>query len=597
MHSSILFEFQKDFSIFNPNLDSSGNQISSQPDVYDKNRFNIVLNGNTLVENVDYKVNFANAEVFVIREFVPNLTTSSLIQFILYSNSSKTTIVNSISSSINPLGGSLTLDKVNIGKCETVNVNSNLESRAYIGFTKNSASAAVKIKSGSNLLAFVTASDFDKQSILEVGPTSNMTFTNGVLTNNYSAPSIMEAVTTPRIVTSSNNFIIETSMDTLSGRGIDTFRIDGVGFARIEHPGSTYALVNPLGEETLITKSDLPLGAIFKVEVTSSEYILTVNGVEKIRYTRTSTYNSPVGNFTSSSIATPVSPIVVPYGTPVVFHPTSGGNSYVQVLFSAGIGLIRSIINNFPEIPYFGVSNTFTNTCPDNQFNLYTLEDQNSKSGFELEWHSVANPTSNSTKLSNLYVGPGTYYAVQKQTGVSCYGVTRMITVTQTSCCTSLTTANFTLPAETIINQTFTTQAQGLDGDAPYTYLWTVTNGVIIGSNVSNIVSITPTGHPINVNLLVNNCGGVGNYTLSKSTNVKVECNKVVAIDISCSLTSVTNAIVNLQGVSESNRVVSFTNNELIFKTKVGQHNYSVTLMGEGTEKPVYITLKNIVCS
>lgn len=600
MHSSNIFEFQQAFTIFSLDTDTSGNPLSTPPDVYDKNRLNIVLDGVTLVEGTDYTVLFMNGGAAVIRGFNRPLTTASVLQFFLYSNASKTTVVNSFSTSIKELGGTLTLSKSTVTSCDSSNVNSYLNSRATIGFSKEGASAPVRIKSGSGSLNLALTSDFQYQSIPQIGSASNLTFSSGVLTNSISGDDIIEAVTTERAISLGQSFIIETTYEKLySGGeyGIDAFLIDGVGFARIEHPSESYEVLSPQGVGTDHSKVGLAQGTVFRIEATTTEYILTVGGTEIARYNRNSTYSSDKGSFTSASVTTPTNPLVVPYNTPVVFHPTSPGTGYIDVRFNVGIGKRVAVTTIFPSVPSFAGGNSYSNTCPSSTFNLGSLVDSNSNAGYSLEFHSVSAPTSDATKLTNLNVGAGTYYAVQKQNLVSCYSASRSITVSINSCCVEVTSGSIQGTSSTTIDDNELFSVTGLNGTGPYTYLWSVVRGTIIGSNTGSEVVIRPTGHPMLVTLIVNNCSGVGNATFNRTVNVTTECVKTVNIDLSCKLNQITAISGTIQGVTEPNRVTEWSDSYIKFRTSPGLHNYYFVLTGGPDEQPVTVTLKNIVCS
>lgn len=597
MHSSVLFQFQKNFSIFDLGVDTSNNPITNPPATFNKAKLKITLNGNTLVEGTDYDVVFMNGSVAVIREFIPSLETSSILVISLYQDDAQTVLSNTITPAIYPLGGVLSLNKSTVTKCDTINISASLNSRATIGFNKNGVSSPVKIKSGSGTLQNIQTSDIQYQTNPEIGAATNIVFNSGILMNNPATNTVIEVVSTERAISSGQSFIIETTYNP-TVTGIDAFMIDGVGFALVEQTGQpTYEILKPFDPSESKTRVGLNAGDIFRVEATISEYILTVGSTEVGRFTRNTRYSSNRGNFNSSTNPTQANPFTAPYNTPVVFHPTTAGTGYVEVAFSNGVGLRQNITADYPNQPYFGVSNTFQNTCPDNTFNLYSLTDQNNKAGYTLEFHTVASPTSDTTKVPSMSVGAGTYYAVQKQNGAFCYGQSRQITVNIVNCCVNVTQATLNGPDNAVKGQAVSYSVSGLNGTPPYAFGWTVTNGTIIGSSTSDVISISPTAHPLAVQVVINNCSASGVVTRNKSTNVKLNCSKVVTIDLACKLDAISSIVGTLQGVVEPNRVTAWGLTSITFKTEIGQHNYHFIINGGPGETPIELTLKNVVCT
>ena len=427
---------------------------------------------------------------------------------------------------------------------------------------------------------------------------SNLNIVNGKLTNIMSNE-IVEVVSKGFIITPTQSLIIETEFGGNNITGIDGFTIDGVGFTLIESMTPYYTILNPYGNPTIeVLKSGLAIGTKFRVEVTSTEYILTVGTEEKARFIRNSVYSSPNGNFTSASISVPTNPLLTQYNTPVVFYPTVDGSGFIEVQFNVGINKRENVTISLPNKPFFGSSTvSLTNTCPDTYVSLYSLVDQNSKTGYSLEYHTVAIPTSDSTKITNLNISTsGIIYAIQKENGKFCYGLSTPINISIQNCCTPVTTAILNGPDITKKGQSATYVVTGLNGTGPYTFNWTVINGEIIGSTTSDMLVVNPVDHPLNVQVVINNCNGIGSLIRSKNSDVQLDCSKSVIIDLNCKMDNVENVIVTLQGVSEPNRIVNFTNTTITFKTSIGQHNYHVRVYGSENEY-LDIYLKNIICS
>lgn len=171
-------------------------------------------------------------------------------------------------------------------------------------------------------------------------------------------------------------------------------------------------------------------------------------------------------------------------------------------------------------------------------------------------------------------------------------------TVHLTVQCTVLNpaTIQITGPDEVSIGDNVTYNVTGITGSTPYTYKWNVTNGIIIGSDSSNVVVVSSTAHPLQISVTVNNCGGLSSVTKTKEVNVISECVKVINIDTECKIPNIEDVKVTIAGVNESNRVVDYTDKTVMFRASLGMHNYKLVITGSSTEPPVEIILKNIIC-
>lgn len=359
MTSTTLFEFQKNFSVFDPSLTDSGDFISNPPANYTKDVFDIVINGITLITDIDYTVTFANYGVYVIRNLTRVLSIGQTVTFNLYTNSSKTVLANTFSTQVRPLGGTISLSKTSpYYQCDSVDVNAKLDSRATIGF--HDGSSAVRIGTSFGSLSNITKENFEFVTSSIIGTPANLNIVNGV----YQNSGFTEATTLQHVINVGNSFIIETTISNPTQvTGLDAFNIDGVGFARVG-AGNSFYVLDPNGNEFEYPKSNYTFPIKYSVEATTTNYVIRVNDTILHNFTRSSTYSSTVGNFSTTISGPRSNPIVVAYNTPVIYHPLTQGNGRIDVNFNVGVGLSNSITNNLARVPYFTTGNVYTNTCP-----------------------------------------------------------------------------------------------------------------------------------------------------------------------------------------------------------------------------------------
>ena len=549
---------------------------------------------NVVVSPSNYTVVWPTPDIAVFDNLQFSLKTTDIFKVEVFSNSGMTTLLDQatipikffykyIEVSGDVTNGILPTDTTDksanmntpliIRDCQEVNLNSHSLHIATVGIKGSSQSAAILINGNP-----AVASDF----VDAVRP-SYLPFTfnsSGVMTKDI-GDKLNDSVTNPRTFP----FTIETSRTRSDQGGLDTFVIDGIGFSKLSHVQPDW--IDASGNRTDFNAN---IGDTFKVEVTNSEYRVLHNDILIYSTPKRVTYTSNIGTIPNANN--------INLGTEVSYTPTVYGDGYINAKFntSDALQLVRNIITRkptFSNLPIGGL----TNTCPVETVNLGTLIDTNltSGDGIVLEFHTSDVPT-NATKLTNLNVGQGTYYAVQKQLSNSCYGLTTLVTVNITSCCTNITTGTLQGPDELTDGVSGVFSITGLNGTSPYTYLWSVVNGEIIGSPNHETAVISPTSHPMTVQVIVNNCNGSGNITRNKIVNVKLNCEKTITMDLTCKIDNLISVNVTLQGVTETNRVINFTQNSVTFKTNVGQHNYKMVLQGEEENETLEIVFKNILC-
>lgn len=126
---------------------------------------------------------------------------------------------------------------------------------------------------------------------------------------------------------------------------------------------------------------------------------------------------------------------------------------------------------------------------------------------------------------------------------------------------------------------------QDLQGTKPFTYKWEVTNGVIVGCSTCDEVSVMATGCKMKLVLTVSN--ECGTYSVAKDITIKPKfiCNIPIEIECGC-IESVTGTIM---GISEPNRVLTFTNTNITFETEYGIHTYEFTIKQKDTTNTLKI--------
>lgn len=580
MHSSIIHEYQRSLTLF---------AITGHPNVSDGIEF--IYNGTILVPGLDYVVLFINSGTCVIREFLPSLKVGDTLQVKIYTDGTKTSLVETYTPTIHPiysyvrLSGDVTnnisinesTDKstvlntpVTIRNCQNVIVNAHHLSTAQIGFELNNLSSPVKINDIN-----ATTSDFPKISYSGI---SALNFTNGRVTNNgVNGITFTEAATAARTAP----FSIETTVEG-TNTGIDAFLIDGIGFVRIARNGGDINVINPLGEELQFTKTSNT--SKYKVEVTTTSYILSVDDLPLVTYPRTVKYSASKGSIQPTNFQT--------LGTEGLYKALQNGTGYIKASFGQ-IEAQQKITNIVKEAPNF----TFTrisNVCPSQEANLHSLNLTNGIVSQQLEFHTVANPINELTRLTDLEIGnAGIYFAVFKDSLSNCYSASTPIELSISKCCSQVL-------AESIDG--FNTIRKGeeqlyslteVSGTLPITYTWTITNGVIVSGQNTPTVKVRATADE---NLLLQvtavNCS---NVPILKSKNITVisACEKEYYTIFDCFIPE--SFIITINDVTETNRFISYINNKIKFLQKPGLHDYRIEIIdNHGLHHS--IVLKDIIC-
>ena len=134
---------------------------------------------------------------------------------------------------------------------------------------------------------------------------------------------------------------------------------------------------------------------------------------------------------------------------------------------------------------------------------------------------------------------------------------------------------------------------EGLVGSGPFTYKWTVENGIIESVDNLTTVEVTPTNTLMVLECVVNNCGEDGEAILTRNVVVKLSCEKTIPLKFNCFIPRI--IVCTLLGITESNRVKNFVSNILTFRTELGTRNYNLTVTD--TLGVIHnVILKNITC-
>lgn len=143
-----------------------------------------------------------------------------------------------------------------------------------------------------------------------------------------------------------------------------------------------------------------------------------------------------------------------------------------------------------------------------------------------------------------------------------------------------------------LMNQNYTYSISGLSGTTPYNYVWNITGGTIVsGQGTSTVVVNFTTVNPT-LTAQVSNCQN-SSLSLAKAIVVKTSCVFNYGIKYNC----YTPALVTgaLTGISESNRVVSWSNTNLEFTAQVGTHDYTF-IITDTLGKIHTLNIKNVTC-
>lgn len=508
MYVTNFYEYAKDITLFSVSPGTLGST--------DQARIEILFNGVPLIQGIDYDAPvIPSGDVVIIRNITKSINKNDNLVIRVFDNSSHTNLEDSITVSVhsrfayveitgdvtNNISNTETVDKslvmntpITIAECDSVEVNGHYNHIFQIGTALDNTASPILVNG--NVLV-----DSDIEFINNPSVPSISVNGSGIITT---VGSFVEFASTNR---SSLPLSIETTVTDVT-TGIDAFVIDGVGFTHIQSNGFTqFEVLSPLGNYFSNKPSNT---ATYKVEVTTTEYNLYVNGVLEHTIPITTSYVSNRGTLTGST----------GLGSPAQFNPTSVGTGYIGINFS-GLFTAQQKINLVDTIPVITGGNSsincgstdITGTIAKYTSGLVSLYDIN----------DVLISTGTISTLGEWEITGLNFQNLQNETfkliGTSGTETSCNIlnfTIQDVNCCVGVSAGSLSGSLLVAKNTNQTYSIIDIAGTAPYTYSWSLLpgTGTIIGSSTNSAVTLQIT-ESTTLSLTISNCNGNSEATLT----------------------------------------------------------------------------------
>lgn len=494
---------------------------------------NSVSPANLLVDGVDYNHAFDDYGVYVINfnlSEIPKFGNSYIVEFY---DPTFTTLLDTATFNVLPRFGYISLlapDNNNIGLSETTNKATELDTAynidkcntvSFRGYVLNIVTLAhnqntINQTRGVVRINGTVVSDLD---IVNSSPSGATVFdTGGVLKSQHLN------LSASLLVTGSQSIIVEYTHNNTNTENDLSIAINNYGFTKIGSDGNIakFGLLHEGGQPY-----SAPDGlAKFEVELTSSQYIMRVNGVVIRTVNRTVQYTSLFGKGD-------VNIAVQPLGSNGSYGALSSGIDYISANIDDGIRVLQKVNNQSIAAPIFNLA-SITPTCPIVSFNLGNLILTNPTSGFSLKWYS---DTALINEVTNLLISSTTtlYAAFESDVYPGCFSEYTSFTVTINDC-VAANDDSFSTPSGVPININISTNDVLCNGQTTTFEIVTQPNplhGTISNFNASTgTLTFTPTNGYLGNAVFTYKikCNGVDKDTATVTIAINGYCNESFTI-------------------------------------------------------------------